>query len=118
MRGLLPSLARGARVYWTQTFEAAARGSISPGGLDQLAGACFLQVGKMAGPVLGLVAAGAAAANLMQVGFYFNVSRLQPNLSRLDPLKGITRLFTGRSAVELLKGFVKVAVVSGSGWQF
>jgi flagellar biosynthetic protein FlhB len=118
LRGLLPSLAHGALSYWVQTFKAAGRGSISSGGLDQLKGACFLQVGTMAGPVLGLVAAGALATNVMQIGLYFNISRLQPSLGRLDPLKGVRRLFTARSGVELIKGFVKVALVTGSGWYY
>ena len=118
LRALLPTLQHGALIYWTQTFQAASRGAISPGGLDQLAGAFFVQVGKMAVPVLGLVAAGALGANVLQVGMYFNASRLQPNLSRLDPLKGIGRIFAPRSAVELLKGFLKVLLVTGAGWQY
>jgi flagellar biosynthetic protein FlhB len=118
LRALIPALAHGALDYWLQTFQAASRGSIGPGALDQLAGLCFAQVGKMAGPMLGLVAVGALATNLAQVGFFFNTGRLQPKMSRLDPFKGISRLFTPRSGVELLKGFIKVGIVSWVGWQY
>jgi flagellar biosynthetic protein FlhB len=118
LHSLIPTLASQAGEYWVRTFQAAGRGSMSAGALDQLAGLCFFQVGKMAGPVLGLVAAGALATNLMQVGFSFNTSRLQPNFGRLDPLKGIGRLFTPRSGVELIKGFIKVGVVATVGWHY
>jgi flagellar biosynthetic protein FlhB len=118
LRGLIPSLAHGALDYSLQTFQAASRGAIGPGALDQLAGLCFLQVGKMAGPVLGVVALGALTTNLMQVGIYFNTGRLQPKFGRLDPFKGISRLFTPRSGVELLKGFVKIGIVGGVGWHY
>jgi flagellar biosynthetic protein FlhB len=118
LHSLLPELGRQAGEYWVRTFMAAGRGSIGAAALDQLAGTCFLQVGKMAGPVLGLVAAGALATNVMQVGFYFNPGRLQPSFGRLDPLKGVGRLFTPRSGVELIKGFAKVGAVAAVGWRY
>jgi flagellar biosynthetic protein FlhB len=72
----------------------------------------------MAAPVLGLVVAGGAISNLLQVGMHFSSSKLQPRWSRLDPLAGMKRLLTPRSGVELIKGFAKVSVVTFSGWQY
>jgi flagellar biosynthetic protein FlhB len=118
LQSLIPQLASGSSAYWVRTFQAAGQRSMSTAALDQMAGLCFLQVGELAGPVLGLVAIGALATNMIQIGFYFNTNRLQPRLGRLDPIKGIGRFFTPRSGVELIKGFVKVGIVTDVGWQF
>jgi len=72
----------------------------------------------MAGPVLGCVAGVALVTNVVQVGLFFNAGPLQPQLSRLDPLAGVRRLFALRSAVELLKGTAKMAIVVVAGWTF
>jgi flagellar biosynthesis protein FlhB len=78
----------------------------------------MLQVGVLAGPLLGLIAGGALVSNLLQVGWHFNGGILQPRLSRLNPSRGLARLFTMRSGVEMLKGFLKLTIVTFSGWQY
>jgi flagellar biosynthetic protein FlhB len=43
---------------------------------------------------------------------------MQPRLDRLDPFRGIQKLFTTRSAVELLKSGLKVVLVSWAGYGY
>lgn len=50
--------------------------------------------------------------NVMQVGVVFAKKALIPKLNRVSPLKGFQRLFSMRSIVELLKGFLKIGIVS------
>jgi flagellar biosynthetic protein FlhB len=115
---LMPRLRDEAGGYWVRTIAAAGQRSIGPTELMGLAGGFLLEVSKMAGPVLGFVAAAALVTNVMQVGLHFNAQPLLPQLSRLDPLSGVRRLVTVRSAVELLKGVAKTAIVVASGWSF
>src|SRR5580704_5992246 len=45
-------------------------------------------------PVFGLLLLIAIGANLFQVGFIFLPEKLAPDISRLDPLQGLARLFS------------------------
>jgi flagellar biosynthesis protein FlhB len=115
---LMPSLRDEAGSYWVQTITAAGQRSIGPAALMGLAGGFLVEIGKMAGPVLGFVVAAALVTNVMQVGLHFTAQPLRPQLSRLDPLSGVRRLVTLRSTVELLKSAAKMAIVVASGWSF
>ncbi len=50
---------------------------------------------------------------MAQTGFYFNLNKLQPNLSKLAPIAGLKQLFSTASLVELVKSFVKLVVIGG-----
>lgn len=50
-------------------------------------------------------------ANALQVGFLFSWEAVQPKLSKIDPFKGLKRLFSLRSLVELVKSLFKISVV-------
>lgn len=66
---------------------------------------------KVVGPLLGVAVLAAVAANLAQVGFLFSSQSLVPDLTRIDPLKGVARMFSGRSFVELVKSLLKVGLL-------
>jgi flagellar biosynthetic protein FlhB len=55
----------------------------------------------------------AAFSPLLLNGWLFSVESLQPQLSRLNPLSGIARMFSMNSLVELAKAVVKSVVVGG-----
>jgi flagellar biosynthetic protein FlhB len=63
-------------------------------------------------PILAAVAAVGIATNVIQVGFRITSKSLKPDLSRLDPMKGMARLFSGRAMVEALKSTLKVTLVA------
>ncbi len=52
-------------------------------------------------------------AGLAQSGFLLSVDPLTPKLSKIDPIKGLGRIFTMRSLTELAKSVLKVVIV---GW--
>lgn len=54
----------------------------------------------------------ALLSNFVQVGFVLSGYPLIPQFQKLDPIKGVARLFSLRSFVELLKNMVKIALVS------
>lgn len=83
-------------------------------GLAQL----LLDTAVMLAPLLGAVVVAAFAANAIQVGFVMSTEPLAPKGTRLDPIAGIGRMFSMRSAVELLKGVAKTVVIAGMVFAF
>ncbi len=99
---------------------------------DQLAGSAWLRADtefvtdlwgrlgvSLAGamlPLLGLLLASAVAVNLVQTGVLVMPQKLMPDASRIDPLAGFARIFSGASAMRLGFGVLKIAVVAGVLW--
>jgi flagellar biosynthetic protein FlhB len=81
-------------------------GTLRAGGLA-LAG---LMAQAVAPLVLTLMVVG-VVANLAQVGFMFSQEALRPDFSRVNPLTGLRRIFSGRGLVELIKSLLKLAVI-------
>lgn len=59
----------------------------------------------------------ALVANAMQVGIYLTAQPLQPDLNRINPVRGFQRLFSQRSAVELLKAVLKFGLIAWVAWR-
>jgi flagellar biosynthetic protein FlhB len=66
-------------------------------------------------PLLGIMMIVAMFSPLLLNGWLFTFKPLQPNLSKLNPLNGIGRMFSTNSLMELAKAFAKSAVVGGIG---
>lgn len=66
-------------------------------------------------PILFGVALLGAAASLAQTGFLWRATGLQPDFAKLSPLKGLKRLTSLRSVMELVKGLLKIAVITSVG---
>ncbi len=78
-----------------------------PGQTLAAAGAAFAM---MAPVVLTLMVVG-LFANAVQGGLVVSAEPLTPRLSKVSPARGLQRLFSARSLVELLKGVFKLVVV-------
>ncbi|MHC4180425.1 MAG: flagellar biosynthesis protein FlhB [Planctomycetota bacterium] len=63
-------------------------------------------------PIFGVLLLGAVGINLLQVGFLFLPEKLVPDLTRLDPIKGIRRLFSLSNAVRLAFSIFKILVIA------
>jgi flagellar biosynthetic protein FlhB len=90
-------------------------GGLDGEGMDLAAafGAEVAAAGLALLPILMIIAAAAVAVNLAQSGFLFTGHLLAPDLSRLDPVQGARRLVSGRAAMRLLMGLLKLATVCG-----
>ncbi len=64
-------------------------------------------------PLLIAVLVAAILGNVLQFGFLFSTESIQPKIEKISPAKGFKRLFSLRSLVELLKGILKVCIISG-----
>jgi len=72
-------------------------------------------LGGLAGcvlPIFGLLLVGAVAVNLAQVGFLFIPKKLAPDITRLDPLKGLQRMFSLSNLVRLVFSIFKILVIA------
>jgi flagellar biosynthetic protein FlhB len=74
-----------------------------------------LAAAQAVAPLLLAVLLGVAAASLLQTGFLLR--RLRPDLSRLDPLQGMRRMFGMENLVEAGKSLLKIAVLSIAAWR-
>ena len=72
--------------------------------------ALLLSLVTMISPLLlGLMVVG-IAVNAAQVGFLFTSHALVPDPSRLNPVSGLSRMFSQRSLMDLLKALLKVGL--------
>jgi flagellar biosynthesis protein FlhB len=63
-------------------------------------------------PLVLVMLAVAVFTNLAQVGLLFLPDKIMPDLSRLDPLAGFSRVFSLPSVMRLLFGLIKVGLVA------
>ncbi|HLG88317.1 MAG TPA: flagellar biosynthesis protein FlhB [Alphaproteobacteria bacterium] len=83
------------------------------GGLGHIFSHACTTVGVIVALPLGMLTLAAIAGPLLQAGLVISAAPLMPSLSRISPLAGMTRLFSLRSLIELLKGMVKLMLIGG-----
>jgi len=81
--------------------------SVARGSVDQALQALL--------PIFGLLVVVAVLASVLLGGFVLSAKALTPKFSRLNPLKGVGRMFSTQTLVELVKTFAKVALIGGIG---
>jgi len=64
-------------------------------------------------PIMIVLCIVGVAANLLQTGIIFSVDPLTPKASKIDPIKGATKMVSKRSLAELVKSIFKILIV---GW--
>jgi flagellar biosynthetic protein FlhB len=62
-------------------------------------------------PLASIVALSGIIAGVMQFGFVFTTKPLEPKLSKIDPIKGLGKLFSMKKVIEGIKITAKVAIV-------
>lgn len=73
---------------------------------------------KTAGPIMLVAFFAAVASNYLQIGFLFSAEAIQPKLERINPLKGLKRIYSLRAIVELVKSVLKITLTAGVGFLF
>ena len=69
-------------------------------------------LGRYLLPLFGLLLVAGVAVNLAQVGFLFLPEKLAPDITRLDPLQGMKRIFSLPGVMRLAFGLVKLVIVA------
>ncbi|MTI86465.1 MAG: flagellar biosynthesis protein FlhB [Balneolaceae bacterium] len=67
---------------------------------------------RMIAPTLIILFLVAIGVNMAQTGGVFSIEALQPKGSKMNPLSGIKRIFSAQGFAELVKGFLKLFIVS------
>lgn len=70
-----------------------------------------------AGPLLGTVLLAGGAAVLLQTGGLLRGNALVPDLYRLSPKRGFTRLFSPDNLIEAVKSLAKVGILAWAAWR-
>ena len=68
-------------------------------------------------PIVGVAAAAALAAGLVQTGGVFAAKRISPELSRLSPATGLGALFSGQRAISVFRALAAAVVVAWICWE-
>lgn len=64
------------------------------------------------GPLMGLIFITAALANYAQVGVMFTTEKIMPKYEKIDPIKGISRMFSIQTINNTLKSIAKISVIT------
>ncbi len=62
-------------------------------------------------PIMAVAVIAAIAANFFQFGLLFTTEPLKLDLKKIDPIKGLKRIFSMRAIIELLKSILKIAFI-------
>ena len=67
-------------------------------------------------PIMFTIMIAGVLANIFQTGFLFTLKPIMPKLEKINPIKGIKRIFSPKTVVEGIKTTLKVAVAFGVGY--
>ncbi len=67
-------------------------------------------------PIMIIIAIAGVLANVSQIGFLFTVKPIIPKLEKINPIKGLKKLFSLKTLVEGLKMTLKVIIAFGVGY--
>lgn len=65
-------------------------------------------------PIFGVLIPVAVISQVIQVGFMFNMTILQPNFNRINPIEGFKRIFSKRAMAEFAKSVFKIVIIGGT----
>ena len=97
-------------------FSKVGQTSLTQEGIFNLLMSVFGKIFYIIGPLLICLALMALIINFVQVGFLFNTQALKPKLSKFNPIKGMKKLFSPKSLVNMLRNVVKLAIITLVAW--
>ncbi len=86
--------------------------SLDPAAALDLVRASMLKVTFSVALVMGLLIVAGAAGHLVQHGLLFAPSKLEPKLSKLNPVEGLKRMFGPEGLANFAKGVAKIVLVA------
>ncbi len=120
--GLIAALliAKSGGQYIFQGLEAVMRDSLShlhasnltPDEVSSIGMQCVIKTVLLPMPLLTGISSVGFASNVLQVGMKIAGKSISPDMSRIDPFKGLGKLVSKQAGAELVKSLVKVGVIS------
>lgn len=109
----------GQRLTNIYNFCASVMGTgLTPSVLTNITTTIIIQMLLIVLPLALIIMVAGVLGNVMQFGFIFTTEPLTPDLSKIDPIKGLGRLFSMKKVVETLKIILKVSAVFGTAFYF
>lgn len=71
----------------------------------------LIQMAFIIVPIMAIAVVGALAGNFLQFGFLFTLEPMKFDLKKMDPIKGLKRIFSVKAIVELLKSVLKIGFI-------
>ncbi|MFF2752581.1 flagellar biosynthesis protein FlhB [Psychrobacillus sp. NPDC058041] len=71
----------------------------------------LMEMAKILLPIMGVAVVAAIAANFFQFGLLFTTEPLKFDLKKIDPIKGLKRIFSLKAVIELLKSILKISFI-------
>ncbi|ADL13131.1 flagellar biosynthesis protein FlhB [Acetohalobium arabaticum] len=68
---------------------------------------------RLVAPLMFVVALVGVVVGLLQTGFLFTPTSLQPDPSKLDPVSGFKQIFSKQTVAEFFKSILKISIVGG-----
>lgn len=97
--------------FLTGSLNGLGRTTVSEGGVLSMMSFAVVQFLQITLPLFVGVMVLGVLANVVQTGFIFTTEPLKPKFSRLNPMQGFKRMFSGRAFMELLKACANIAIV-------
>ena len=108
MRDLMALMARTFTLDRNDAFDTAKMGI-------NLAAALFEGL-RIAAPLMALMVVIAIIASVALSGWNFSTQALQPKFDKLNPIKGLGKVFSWRGLIEMLKGLAKFILIATVGF--
>ncbi|MEO5351604.1 MAG: flagellar biosynthesis protein FlhB [Magnetococcus sp. XQGC-1] len=93
-------------------FSGAIQDDLTPGGLVRLVEGTITAVLAELAPFFLVLLIFSVAASVIQHGFVLSWEPVIPKFSKINPVDGFARLFSGRSLAELVKSILKIGIIS------
>lgn len=107
-----------AEDFLTRSLSIANKTYISEGDVINLFIYSFMEFLKITLPIfIGVMLLG-VIANLIQTGFIISSEPMKPKFSRLNPIEGFKRMFSGKAVMEMLKACANIIVVGYIAYSF
>jgi flagellar biosynthetic protein FlhB len=107
---------RGLKTIWVLLFSHMSEIDLTVNDIPQYALIAGKSFAVIVTPILACVLIAGIVANLIQSGVTFSGESVKPKLDKLNPINGLKRLVSARSAVELLKGILKILIIGYVGY--
>ena len=111
---MAPSAARSLSADLSLILANAHTISLEPAALRTQSMALGWRVIAAIGLAFAVIASAGLAGHLLQTGLMFTTEKMQPKLSKLNPIDGVKRMFGPQGVANFLKGVGKMAVVSAA----
>lgn len=112
-------IATGALAFMREALTVDPALLAEPGRMPARLGSAFVELALLLLPVFAATLLAAVLAPMLIGGWNFSPQAIQPDLGRMNPIKGLGRMLSGNSLIELAKSIAKfllVGLVAGLTW--